>query len=176
MKKIEIVFTRSKKFIPVGSWFIRFYTGKPYSHVAKSSNIREWGNRYFQASEGKVNYEYEEFFHKKHYVVKRFILEVPDEIDRLIKEACYKEAGNNYGVMQNIGIILVDLCGLFGYYIKNPFKKGRNCSELIYTKVIQNLIECNDYNPDTIKPHHIEKILREKCGEWVVAIEEERCG
>ena len=50
---IEIVFTKSKKILPIGSWLIKLWTNKPYSHVARAVDIKNWGKGYYQASEGK---------------------------------------------------------------------------------------------------------------------------
>ena len=161
-KEIEIVFTRSKKFLPFFSWGIRLWTWKPYSHVARAVEIRDWGKRFYQASEGKVNYEFEKFFYAKHHVVKKFIIKVPPEMDRQIKHECYKQAGNSYSLMQNVGIILVDIAEKLGLKLKNPWKKGVNCSEILYVNVFKQLFPDLDYDPDTIKPHHIEEILINK--------------
>ena len=168
MKEIKIVFTRSKKKIAFLSKAIMWWTNKNYSHVARAVQIRDWGYRYYHASEGKVNYEYEKYFNEKHEVVKEYTLSVCEEIDRTIKKACYEEAGNAYGMMQNLGIFLIDI----GLINKNPWKKGRNCSELIYLLVLKKLIPNIDYNPDTIKPHEVESIIlehfKENEGVWVV--------
>lgn len=64
--------------------------------------------------------------------------------------------------MQNIGIVLVDICRLFGYKIKNPWKKGRNCSEIIYEVILKELHPELSYNPQLIKPHHVSRILEKK--------------
>lgn len=158
MKELKIVFTKSKKKFPIASWLIRAWTGKKYSHVARAANIQEWGWRYFQANEGKVNYEYEEHFLKKHEIIKEYTIIVDTEMDKKIKETCYKQCGNKYGIMQNIGIFLIDL----GILKSNPWKSGVNCSELIYTHVLKPMFPELDHNPDTIKPHEIENILISK--------------
>lgn len=161
MKELDIVFTKSRRKMPIFSWLIRFWTNKPYSHVSRAVEISDWGKRYFQASEGKVNYEYEKYFLKKHEIVKKYTLLITPELDKKIKEECYREAGNNYGLMQNLGVVLVDICNFFGKKIDNPWKSGRNCSELIYLTVLKQLIPDLEYHPDTVKPHHIEKIIIE---------------
>lgn len=172
MKKIEIVFTKSKKRLPIVSWLIRLYTWKPYSHVAGVHEIRDWGKRFYQASEGSVNYEYEDFFYKKHEIVKTYIIQVSSELEQETKKAFYKQAGNKYATAQNVGMIWVDLNKLFGRKVDNPFKAGKNCSEILYSTVFKKLLPELDYNPDTIKPHHIEKILKNNFknedGYWVV--------
>lgn len=157
--EIEIVFTKSKKKFAIGSWIIMAYTGKPFSHVAKAVEIRDWGKGYYQASEGKVNYEYEPVFKKKHNIVKKYILKIPENLDTEIRKACWQDAGKKYASMQNLGIVLVDIARLFNIKMTNPWKDGRNCSELLYLKVFKQLKPDLDYDPDTIKPHHIEEII-----------------
>lgn len=159
MKTLDIVFTESAKTLPIGSLAIKLYTGKPYSHVAVQQEVRDWGKRYFQASEGKVNYEFEKFFLKKHRIVRQYTIEISPELDRAIKKACYLEAGNAYGTMQNLGIVLVDFLKIFNIRATNPWKSGRNCSELIYVEVLKRLMPRLDLNPDTVKPHQLEEII-----------------
>lgn len=154
-KELRIVFTKSKKKMEVGSWLIRWWTKKEYSHVARAIQIRDWGYRFFQASEGKVNYEFEEYFHKKHEIVIEYKLAISAEVDKRIKYECYIEAGKKYGTLQNVGIFLVDI----GLLKDTPWKEGRNCSELMYLECLKILIPHLDYNSDTIKPHHIEDII-----------------
>lgn len=120
---------------------------------------RTWGAGFYQASEGKVNYEHENIFFKKHEIVKEYTIEVPDKLELKIREECWKECGNKYGMMQNIGIALVDILKLLGIKTHNPWKQGRNCSELLYITIFKQLHPKLDYDPDTIKPHHIEEIL-----------------
>lgn len=161
MKQIDIVFSKSKKFFPVGSWLIRFWTRKSYSHVSRYKLIMN-ESMYFQANEGKVNYEHESIFSTKHEIVKRYCLEVSDELNANMSKECLKQAGQPYAVMQNLGIVLVDIANFFNIKTKNPWKKGKNCSELLYITILKPLYPELDYNPDTIKPHHIEYILLDK--------------
>jgi len=165
-KELRVVFTKSKLRFPIGSALIMWWTKKPYSHVARAVQIRNWGWRFFQASEGKVNYEFEKYFLEKHEIIREYTIALCEESDRRIKHECYKEAGHVYGMMQNLGILLVDLklCK------DTPWKKGRNCSELMYREFLKVIIPELDYNPDTIKPHHIEDIIlkyfEEIDGKW----------
>jgi hypothetical protein len=167
-KTVSIVFTKSKKKFPIGSLLIRWWSSKgffklhPYSHVARATVIRDWGYRYFQASEGKVNYEFETFFRNKHHIVKQYDISVSKEIDKEIKKKCYEEAGNTYAMAQNIGIFLTDVVmSLFGRKLKNPWTRGRNCSEILYAKCFKVLLPDLNYNENKIKPHEIEEIILE---------------
>lgn len=160
MRKLTIVFTKSKKRFPIVSWLIRLWTNKPYSHVARKLEIDGYKPAYYQASEGKVNYETEDVFLSKHKIVKEYYLEVPEIIYKNISKACFEECGKKYGIMQNVGIMLSDICKLLRFNIKNPWKNGKNCSEVIYTNVIVPLWGDQGHDPDTIKPHHIDKIIQ----------------
>lgn len=163
MKKIDIVFTKSKKKLPLGSWAIRLWTWKSYSHVARKLSLPfVEKSSYFHANEGKVNYEYETWFLKDHIVVKQYRIEVPDDVYSELSKHCWSLVGQSYGTWQNVGIILVDILKLFKLKIKNPWKHGVNCSELLYITIFKPMFPELKYDPDTIKPHHIEKIIIDK--------------
>ena len=171
MKELEIVFTKTRKKIPIVSWIIRWYLSilkngwkgivrlYNYSHCARGFYALGDIKMYYQANEGKVNYENEIPFLSKHEIVKSYKIQVNDEIYKKISRDCLKDAGVKYGLKQNLGIILVDIFELFGKKINNPWKSGKNCSELIYENVFKILFPELSYNKDTIKPHQIEKII-----------------
>lgn len=161
MKTIEIVFTKSKKQFAIGSWLIRLWTWKSYSHVARKVKISFLDKPvYFQANEGKVNWEYEDFFTQKHEIVKTMSFICTDKQLKDFNKLCWEQVGNKYGALQNIGIACVDFMRLFGVKISNPWKKGVNCSEALYRTIIVPEYGDLGYDPNTIKPHHIEEILK----------------
>ena len=86
-KKLEVVFTKSKKKLPIFSWLIRLWTNKQYSHVAvKFNTTRFFGtDTYCQASDGLVNYMSEVQFDKKHTIVDTRVLEVSDKMYMIIR-------------------------------------------------------------------------------------------
>lgn len=155
MQELTIVFTKSKVKFPIMSRLIMWWTKKPYSHVARRVMRRDWGAGYYQASNGSVNYEHESVFYTKHEIVKEYTLMIDAELELAIRKACWEDCGKDYGIKQNIGIVLVDL----NLTKDNIWKHGRNCSELIYLMVFKQLIPQLNYNPDTIKPHDIENII-----------------
>ena len=154
---LKLVFTRSIKPFPIMSKLIMWWTKKPYSHVAREIIRRDWGAGYYQASEGNVNYEHETVFSKKHKIIKSYTLEIDSELELNIRKHCWIDSGKKYGMMQNVGIFLIDI----GLFKDNPWKEGRNCSELIYLKVLKKMIPSLDLNPDTVKPHHLEDLILE---------------
>ncbi len=162
MRSVTVVFTKSKKKFPIFSWLIMLWTWKSYSHVALKVDL-SWleGSMYFQASEGKVNYEYESHFLRENEIIKSYQIEIPKDIYSKLAAERMKSAGENYGFMQNVGIVLVDICKLFGKEISNPWKKGKNCSELIYNLILKPLNPELNFDPETIKPHHVERIIKE---------------
>ena len=161
MVPIEIVFTKSKKKFPIGSWLIRWWTKQPYSHVAKRLPRRDWGHGYYQANDGKVNYEHEDVFHTHHIIVKEYKIKVEAELELAIRKSCWKETGKKYALMQNLGIFLVDVLKIIGIKINNPWKDGRNCSELLYVNVFKQMIPGLQFDENKIKPHEIEQIVLE---------------
>ena len=163
MKKLKIVFTKSKKNFAIFSLLIRIWTSRSFSHVAlevETSFLEK--PMYWQASEGKVNYEYKEHFDSKHEIVVSKEIEVTKEIYYNMVKYRLMAAGEVYGTMQNLGIFLLDLASLVGIKLNNPWKKGRNCSELLYVHVLKPMYPELEYDPDTIKPSDILKILEEK--------------
>lgn len=159
MRKLTVVFTKSKKKFPIGSWLIMLGTMKPYSHVALKFESRIFNSpTFYQASDGLVNYMSGTQFDKKHEIIVSYELEVEEEAYSKIREECHEEAGAPYGFMQNIGIVLADIASWVGLKIKNPFKEGRNCSELLYVHVFSKL-GYKELDPDLVKPHHIEQLL-----------------
>lgn len=88
-------------------------------------------------------------------------IEVTDEMYNTIKFNLFRECGDSYGIWQNMGILVVDFIRSLGINVKNPFTKGQNCSELIYREIIQKIFPEYPvkYDPQTVRPDHIEKIL-----------------
>lgn len=161
MRTVQIVFSKSKLALPIGSWLIRLWTWKPYSHVAKHTIINS-EHMFYQSNDSKVNYEHRDVFLKKHEIVKAYKIKVPTNLADSVDRGCLRNAGKPYALFQNLGIVLVDIARLLGIKISNPWKQGQNCSELLYSRVLSKLYPDLDYDPDTIKPHHIERILIEK--------------
>jgi len=163
MRKLTLVFTKSKKFLPLFSWGIMFYTGKKYSHCAREFEAHE-EIIYYQASEGRVNYENKKVFDEKHEIVERYEIIIQEEYYNKISKACLHDAGVVYGLKQNVGIFYVDIMKLFGKKVQNPWKKGKNCSELIFENALLEMFPelSKTHDKETIKPHHVERIILDK--------------
>jgi len=141
------------------------WTRRPFSHIARKMRISFLDKDvYFHANETKVNWEYETHFLKKNKIVTSVVFPVTEKQYKDFNKASWEQVGDCYGALQNLGIVYVDIMNLFGKKVDNPWKKGQNCSELIYRTILIPLHPELSLNPDTIKPHHIERILREKYG------------
>lgn len=159
MRELEIVFTKSRKNLPIASWAIRWWTKKEYSHVACCRTMFKEIDLFYQASEGKVNYEHTSVFNEKHEIVKSYKILVPKEIYYDIGKAFMLNAGKPYGLKQNVGIMYCDIMASFGKYIDNPWPGGQNCSELIERTVLKKMIPGLNKDPDKVKPHEIELMI-----------------
>ena len=155
---VDIVFTRSKKRLPLVSWFIMLWTKQKYSHVAVGLNMFSDTKLYYHANETKVNVESEYWFNKKHEIIKTYKIDISDFVCYNIINDLSKDLGMNYGIWQNLGIVIVDIFKFFGIHIRNPWRKGVNCSEILYVHFFRNLDK--NYDKDTIKPHHIERLIQ----------------
>ena len=147
-----------------------WWTKKDISHCACGITVSDWGMNYFQASEGKVNYEHEPYFLEKHKIVREYILELPSDVVRGLKKDFYQQSGNKYATMQNIGIFFQDIAKrYFGVKMKNPWEKGKNCSELLFDVIIKKMVpDLKKYKGNTVKPHEIEKIVKKYLSQYIV--------
>lgn len=126
---VTIGFSKPKnRFLPVGSWLIRWYEKTPYSHVyirfySESINrtlvyeaVGE-GVRFIGLSEWAKHAE----------EVKSYTLHVKKCNATTLLQYCVDHAQTDYAFWQNLGIVVA---GLFRMK-RNPWKKGKNCSEAL---------------------------------------------
>ena len=165
MRTVYIGFSKSNKKFPIFSWLVQLYQRTNYSHTYLRIQQHELLNApcdmYFQASEGKVNLMSEYQFEKRNQMVCEYRIELTDvEFDTLM-HIIYIFMGERYGIMQNIGIVIVDIFMLFGKKIKNPFPKGIICSEFIH-EIFAPIIDVNSMDKNVVKPKDLKKILDKK--------------
>jgi hypothetical protein len=164
MKSLIVGFSKSKKPFPLGSWTIRLYQGgTKYSHIYIRLPVK--GNKFpsdkiLHASEGKVQNMSGTQFDKRHEVVQEFTIKVKKSLYNQVVKEMHEASGDDYSIMQNVGIVLVDICRLFGVRIKNPFTSGWNCSEFVAV-ILQTIMpqEFENISPDTVTPQDIYNIL-----------------
>lgn len=164
--RLIIGFSKSRKFMPIASWLIRLYMWTPFSHIYVRIPFKEMGkfpsDRIVHASEGLVQHMSATVFETKHETIEEFTLDISKDLWNHIKrEDLHEPAGENYSILQNIGIVLATLVGIFGINIKNPFKSGWNCSEFAL-EILKDISPevYGHYDKDLITPKELYKILK----------------
>lgn len=120
-------FSRPKKF-KIFSKLIRWYLKTPYSHVYMkfySKSLDRW--IIYEAVGNGVRFIGKNLFEKTVDIVEEFEIPITDEKQIEMLQWCVDNSGVKYGCLQNIGIVVANILRLN----KNPFKSGKNCSELI---------------------------------------------
>ena len=161
MRTVTIGFSKNAddKIFSIG---LQSYMDRDYSHCfVKYHTKHHLGDDaiYHSSLSAGVGYMSQTIFEEDNTIVMLYELEVSDEVYKEIKEALFKVCGRKYGLMQNLGILIVDLLRGIGIKAKNPFVKGENCSEMVYRHVLANLFPEHKYDPDTITPSEVEDIL-----------------
>lgn len=162
--KIVVGFSKSKKKFAPASWAIRMYQGgTKFSHVyiRLYSNGSLPSDRILHASEGKIQGMSGTQFDKRHCPVEEYEIEVSNRIYKQITDQMHETCGDDYSVMQNVGVALVDLCEVFGIHIRNPFRRGWNCSEFV-SVILRNIhpVEFGAIDKNVITPKQVNKILK----------------
>lgn len=164
MRQFKIGFSKSSLKAPILSWLIRLYENTPFSHTYLEFDTKKIfeDDTIFQSSKGMVNYMSKKFFLSENDIVEEFEFEIPLEVYMEMRVELHASAGIKYAFMQNIGILYTDFMRLFGKRVKNPWKKGYNCSELVYKHVIRYLYPDFKYDPETVTPKDVYNMLKEK--------------
>ena len=162
MRKFKIHFSRSIKKFNHFSKLLQWYEGMPISHCLIEFDTPHLGQNfvYHSVIGNGVSFMTRKKFDKINEVMETYEIELPDEEYRAMRNELLDNLGESYAMMQNIGIVLVDMARRRGVPMSNPWKDGQNCSELIYRHVIPHICEHPDiYDADLIKPSEIRKIL-----------------
>jgi hypothetical protein len=158
MKSITIGFSKSKKKFAIGSLLIRLYMKTEYSHTYLGfySSSLDRALKY-EAVGGGVRFIGSKEWETHALEICSYKIDLTDEQYSEILQYCVDHAGQDYGFMQNIGVILANIFNLR----KNIWASGLNCSELI-----GRMLEIKGYsfNKDLnlLTPKDIENALRAK--------------
>lgn len=162
MRTIIIGFSKSKKKLPIGSWIIRLYQWSEYSHIyIRIPTTKFPSDIIIHSSEGKVQRMSGTQFNKRHKVIKEYKLLISQEMYTKIINEMHEISGDDYGIMQNIGIVWVNFLQLFNIRSTNPWKSGWNCSEFvahILNKIYPNKL---NFKLNTVIPKDIYRVLNE---------------
>jgi len=163
MRTLKIGFSKNK-YEKIGSVVIQRVLGRDYSHTFFEFNTKHIfdDNTIFHSSMASgVSYWSNIKFEEQNIKVAMYEIEMEDNLYKELRNDLHKKSGNSYAHLQNLGILLVDFLQDLGVNISNPFRKGENCSELVYTALLKLHPELNEsYKKNTIRPDHIEEILK----------------
>ena len=166
MKTLTIHFSRNSKGA-IFSRLLQWYVGSPISHVLVEFDTEKSLGQpfvYHSVIGTGVSLIPKKKFLLKNEIMESYTFELTVDEYRSIRNDLLNEGGEEYAMMQNLGIFIIDqIRRLTRIKYKNPFKKGKNCSELIYEKVIQKLYgDVSKYDKDLVKHSEIRSILKEK--------------
>lgn len=125
--KIQIVFTKPRTFLPIFSYAIRAYQRSEYSHVAIILTDKRGREFVYEAVGSGIRFVAKKVWLEKVSIVSMFTLKVSPYEYRVLMDYCIENAGLEYGFMQNIGVVIANIFNMKS----NPFKKGKNCSEVL---------------------------------------------
>ena len=157
MKTIKIGFSKPKGFKPVAK-IIQLVIKKPYNHVCYmfySENLER--HIVYEAVGSGIRFVGLNLWSSHATLVKSYDIEVTPETYKKIMQVCVDYSGQDYGFVQNIGVLVAQLFNLE----VNPFPKYQNCSELI-ARVLQNDGFEFDKDLDLVTPADIELAILKK--------------
>lgn len=160
--RLTVGFSRSKKKFAPASWAIMAYQQTMFSHTYIRLTPKSLpSDIIIHASEGKVQRMSETQFDKRHLVVEEYKLDLPDDIYQKVKNEMHEISGDDYSIIQNVGIILVDFIAIFGKHIANPWQKGWNCSEFVMDMLkIAFPTKYDHIDSNTVTPKQIRNMLK----------------
>lgn len=166
MRKLKIGFSKSNN-DKIFSVILQKYLGTNYSHtfIMYDTSKHMGDDSIYHSSIGSgVGFFAKHIFEEKNKIVLIYEIEIADEVYNKIRQELFYNCGRKYGLMQNLGIAIVDFAReVLGVKIGNPFRENQNCSELVYRDVIQIAFPelSKKYDPDTISPRDIEDIMKQ---------------
>ena len=164
MRKFNIHFSRSTKKINWFSNILQWYEGLPISHCLVEFITPHLDQNYVYHSVigNGVTFMGREKFDAINEIMETYEVTLGDEDYKVMRNELLRHSGEQYAIMQNLGIFIVDQLRKLGIMKSNPWKSGQNCSELIYRYVIPYICEEDgEYEADLVKPSEIRKILKD---------------
>jgi len=157
MEQITIGFSKPQnRSFPIASWLVRWYQKTEYSHVFLKFSSETLNREIIYEAVGQGirfvgNNEWKVYAKE----IKSYTIDVQRCNYITIMQYCIDHAGMEYGYLQNIGIVLADWLGLK----KNPFKSGKNCSELL-ADILRVEGYFLDKEVNLITPKDIDELLQ----------------
>lgn len=145
------------------SKLLQWYEGVPISHVLVEFNTPHLGQNfvYHSVIGGGVSFLSRAKFDNKNEIMETYKITLEQGEYRIMRNQLLTHCGEQYAMMQNLGVVLVDFIRKFMCVKENPFKEGQNCSELLYRYVIPYVCaDSGEYTPDLVKPSQIRNLLK----------------
>jgi hypothetical protein len=129
MKTFKIVFSKAhNRLFPIGSYLIRGYLRTEYSHVSYHFIDELTGQEMvYEAVGSGLRFISKERWLQHAEITCSFELLVSLDTYLKIRNTCIRFSGQDYGYLQNLGILIADMFSL-DY---NPFPENQNCSEIL---------------------------------------------
>jgi uncharacterized protein YycO len=157
METITIGFSKSKKKFAIISYLIRLYMQTPYSHVYIKFYSKSLDKiLIYEAVGSGVRFIGSKMWDKYSKEIVSYKIQISQEEKIKLLSWCVDNAGCNYGFMQNLGILIAKIFKLKN----NPFKKGKNCSELV-GEFLSNIGYKFDKNLNLLTPKDIYLALNQ---------------
>lgn len=156
MRKIEIIFSRPKRFFVPFSWLIRLYQWSSYSHASISfySELTKL-NMIAEASHGEVHLMEREQWEAQNHIVKAKKYDISEEQFKTFMKYTYKHLQKPYASLQNVGVLFYE-----AFHVK-MFSRGEadfNCSEFV-RRAVPWIFPKTKKPIDFIKPKGIYKLI-----------------
>lgn len=164
MKTIAIGFSKPKNMLfPVISWGIRLYMRTPYSHAYMKFHSDSLDRDIVYESVGHgVRFVGSKFWNKHAESVCEYQVQITDESYKRLMQFCIDNAGKEYSVWQNVGVVAADILNLK----TNPFSTGieeTNCAEEV-CRALETVGYKFDKPLDLITPRDLCEILAANSG------------
>jgi hypothetical protein len=157
---MKIGFSTPKDKSKIGAALIRWWTGKPYSHVYVEMPIKSIDMvTVYHASHGKVHFREQLKFTQENVIVSEYALEMTPELKAKVLKKCIELSGEEYGYIELAKIFISDVCNSLGCrFIPQHNGRGYICSELVGHILLELGYEITKplY---LLKPSDIEEIL-----------------
>jgi len=155
---ISIGFSTPKK-TKISSALIKFWTGKPYSHVFitwKSEKLNR--TLVYHASSGSVHFLSIDSFKKNNNILSMYNLNIDNEQYLHLVRKCIDLAGERYGYLELLKIVINDVCALINIDCKMINNRGYICSELL-GELLSDLGAKFNRPVFLLRPDHIENAV-----------------
>jgi hypothetical protein len=165
--KIIIGFSKHRGFAPF-SKLLCLYMNVDFSHVYMKFQDTKMPDPTILHAVGKGLIYLSDTVFRQHNEIVQYTFDISDETFDKIKTDFHRQAGEDYGYLQNLGVFLIDLIKSISSneVAKNPLSEGINCSEWVSQVLDDAIGDWTDKDPNLIKPSDIRNFLKDNYGSF----------